>query len=85
MKLRLRYFASIAEQLGTRAEEIELPDDVSTVAALRVHLRARGGPWAAVLAEGRTVRASVNLDMAQPSTPLGAGDEVAFFPPVTGG
>jgi len=85
MKIRLRYFASIAEQLGTRSEEIELPEGVSTVAGLRAHLRARGGTWAGVLAEGRTVRASVNLDMAQPATPLRAGDEVAFFPPVTGG
>ena len=85
MKLRLKYFASIAEQLGMRAEEIELPEGVSTVAALRAHLRARGGAWAAALAEGKTVRASVNLDMAQPATAVRGGDEVAFFPPVTGG
>ena len=49
------------------------------------HLRDRGGAWANVFAPNRAVRAAVNQDMAQPAAPLKAGDEVAFFPPVTGG
>jgi molybdopterin synthase sulfur carrier subunit len=55
------------------------------VAALRAHLRGRGGAWQAALADGRLVRMAVNQDMAQPSAAIKAGDEVAFFPPVTGG
>jgi len=46
---------------------------------------ARGGAWATALAQGKAVRVAVNQEMAEPSTPLKAGDEVAFFPPVTGG
>ena len=48
-------------------------------------LRARGGVWAAELAEGRAFRMAVNQDLAAPDTPLHGGDEVALFPPVTGG
>jgi sulfur-carrier protein len=85
MKVKVLYFAALREQLGTPAEEIELPAGVGTVAALRSHLRGRGGAWELALADGRLVRAAVNQDMAAPAAPLKAGDEVAFFPPVTGG
>ncbi|MDX1376686.1 MAG: MoaD/ThiS family protein, partial [Burkholderiales bacterium] len=53
--------------------------------ALRTHLMARGGAWQSALADGRRLRAAVNQDMAPPEARLRAGDEVAFFPPVTGG
>jgi molybdopterin synthase sulfur carrier subunit len=55
------------------------------VAALRSHLRGRGGAWELALAETKLVRAALNQDMAPPAAALQAGDEVAFFPPVTGG
>jgi molybdopterin synthase sulfur carrier subunit len=85
MKVKVLYFAGIREKLGKDAEEIELPSGVSTVAGLRSHLRLRGGAWADALAEGRLLRSAVNQDMAQPAAAIKAGDEVAFFPPVTGG
>jgi molybdopterin synthase sulfur carrier subunit len=85
MKVKLLYFASLREQLGTPGEEIELPAGVGTVAALRSHLRGRGGAWELALAEAKLVRTAVNQDMAPPTAALQAGDEVAFFPPVTGG
>jgi molybdopterin synthase sulfur carrier subunit len=85
LKVRILYFASIREKLGRDAEELELPSGVATIAALRTHLRSRGGAWAEALAEGKLLRAAVNQDMAQPAAPIKAGDEVAFFPPVTGG
>ena len=85
MKVRVLFFASLREQLGQPGEELELPASVSTVAGLRDHLRARGGTWASVFAPNRAVRAAVNQDMAQPAAAIKAGDEVAFFPPVTGG
>jgi molybdopterin synthase sulfur carrier subunit len=85
MKVKVLYFAALREQLGVPAEEIELPAGVGTVAALRSHLRGRGGAWERALADGRLVRAAVNQDMAPPTAALKAGDEVAFFPPVTGG
>jgi molybdopterin synthase sulfur carrier subunit len=67
------------------AENIELPREVATVAALLAWLRARGGAWASELAPGRAVRVAVNHDVARGETPVRAGDEVALFPPVTGG
>jgi molybdopterin synthase sulfur carrier subunit len=85
MKVKILYFASVREKLGKDAEELDLPAGVATVASLRAHLRARGGAWADAMAEGKLLRAAVNQDMAQPAAPIKAGDEVAFFPPVTGG
>lgn len=85
MKVKILYFASIRERLGKDAEEIDLPADIATVSGLRGHLRARGGAWAEALAEGRLLRMAVNQDMAQPTAALKTGDEIAFFPPVTGG
>ena len=85
MKVKLLYFAALREQLGTSGEDIELPSGIATVAALRSHLVSRGGAWQSALAEAKLVRAAVNQDMANPSAAIKAGDEVAFFPPVTGG
>jgi molybdopterin synthase sulfur carrier subunit len=83
--LKLVFFARLREDLGTGAEQLTLPPGVSTVAGLRAHLVERGGSWAAALAQGKAIRVAVNQEMAQPGTPVKPGDEVAFFPPVTGG
>ncbi|MHB1373271.1 MAG: molybdopterin converting factor subunit 1 [Thauera sp.] len=83
-KVKLLYFASLREAVGRPGEELELPADVSTVGALRAHLAGRGDGWQA-LAAGRNVRAALNQRMVGADAALAAGDEVAFFPPVTGG
>jgi molybdopterin synthase sulfur carrier subunit len=85
VKVRVLFFASLREQLGAAAEELELPEGVATVGALKAHLRQRGGAYERAFAEKALVRAAVNQDMVEPSARLQAGDEVAFFPPVTGG
>ena len=85
MKVKLLFFASLREQLGRAQEEVELPPAINTVGALREHLRTRGGDWASVFAPNRPVRAAVNQDMVHSAAAIKAGDEVAFFPPVTGG
>jgi molybdopterin synthase sulfur carrier subunit len=85
MKLKLLYFASLREQLGSAGEEIDVPAGVTTVAALRSHLVARGGAWQSALAEGKLLRMAVNQDMVKPTAAVKPGDEIAFFPPVTGG
>jgi molybdopterin synthase sulfur carrier subunit len=85
VKVKVLFFANLREQLGTGAEVIDLPDSASTVAGLRMHLMRRGGAWQNVLADMKVVRVAVNQDMAAATAPLNPGDEVAFFPPVTGG
>ena len=85
MKVKVLYFASLREKLGMDAEEIELPAGVATVAALRSHLRGRDGVFEKSFSENILLRAAVNQDMVQPAAAIKAGDEVAFFPPVTGG
>ena len=84
MKLKVLFFASLREQLGSGGE-MEVPASVTTVAALREHLRAQGGAYEKAFAGKALVRAAINQDMVQPGAAIKAGDEVAFFPPVTGG
>ena len=79
------YFAHLREALGKPSEQIALPAEVRNLAGLRRLLMSRGGAWADELADGKPVRAAVNQDMAQGDTRISDGDEIAFFPPVTGG
>jgi len=83
--LTLVYLARLREAFGAASEHIDPPAGVDTAGALRAWLAARGGAWAAELAPGRAVRIAVNHELAEPDTPVRAGDEVALFPPVTGG
>ncbi len=83
--MKILYFARLREDLGCAEETIELPPGVDTVAGLRAHLMARGITWKEALAQERALQVAVNQEMARPGTPVKSGDEVAFFPPVTGG
>jgi sulfur-carrier protein len=85
LSLTILYFARLRESLGVEREQVAVPGAMADVGALREHLRLRGGAWASELAVARPVRVAVNQDMATDQTPLRSGDEVAFFPPVTGG
>ncbi|MBY4676832.1 molybdopterin converting factor subunit 1 [Marinobacterium arenosum] len=83
--LTLVYFARIREQLGLDSEQLPLPAGVTTVGQLIEHLVAERGPrWAEVL-QAPNLLVAVNQEMVDPQQPLGESDEVAFFPPVTGG
>jgi molybdopterin synthase sulfur carrier subunit len=83
--ITIRYFARLREALGRESERIELPAGVTDLSALRTFLCARGDAWARELSTERRVLAAVRQEMAGPETPVEDGDEVAFFPPVTGG
>ena len=83
--VKLVYFARLREALGVSEENIEIGDSVNDIATLTRWLRERGENWAKALDSKSAVRAAVNLDMAQPNTKIADKDEVAFFPPVTGG
>ena len=79
------FFAALRESLGTSREMVAIGGTNTTVAALVDSLRQRDGAWSEAFAPGKSWRVAVNQRMASLSTPLQAGDEVAFFPPVTGG
>jgi molybdopterin synthase sulfur carrier subunit len=81
----LLYFASLRERLGCSREQVALPGASVTVGTLVEQLRARDARWSEALAASQPWRVAVNQRMADPATPLKPGDEVAFFPPVTGG
>jgi molybdopterin synthase sulfur carrier subunit len=81
----LLYFASLRERLGCSREQLALPSANPTVSALVDVLRDRDGAWNEAFAPGRNWRVAVNQQMADLATPVKPGDEIAFFPPVTGG
>ncbi|WP_302408969.1 molybdopterin converting factor subunit 1 [Comamonas kerstersii] len=83
MNITVRYFASIREAMGASSEV--LATTATTVGALREELMARSEAAANALAHGKAVRMALNQEMCQGDAALKAGDEVAFFPPVTGG
>ena len=85
--ITLKYFAGLREQLNTAGETLEIlgiSPAVGTVAALRAHLAARGGAWVR-LQDMKNLRCARNQEMAYDTTAIADGDEIAFFPPVTGG
>ncbi len=83
--VKVLYFARLREAFGRSEEQVRLPQPVTDVASLTQWLRGRGGVWESELAPGKTVRVAVNQAMADGGSALHDGDEVAFFPPVTGG
>ena len=85
MEITLKFFSIFCEALGTGEETLTLPADVTTVGAVRQHLIGRGGLWAEALGADQPLRTAFNHVMCAPDTPVEAGGEVAFFPPVTGG
>jgi molybdopterin synthase sulfur carrier subunit len=82
--IQLRYFASLRETLGCGDEQLELPDGVDDVASLTRWLRSRGEVWDTALSDNR-LHVAVNQEVVKPGAPVSDGDEVAWFPPVTGG
>ncbi len=83
--LTILYFAWLRERVGRSEEELDLPAGVRTVADLVAHLADRDPGYATAFQNRRTVRCAVNQEFADPDAPIHPGDEIAFFPPVTGG
>jgi molybdopterin converting factor subunit 1 len=84
MKLTVRYFAVLRERAGVEAEVLAWDGPAPDVGGLREHLAAREPVLGGLLRSG-SLLVAVNREYAAPGTPLRDGDEIAFFPPVTGG
>ena len=83
--MKLLYFAWVRQKVGLSEEDIAVPASVTTVASLVQFLRRRGPGYEAAFADLKLLRCAVNQTHSAFDTPIKAGDEVAFFPPVTGG
>ena len=83
--IKILYFARLKESLAKTSEDFELPYANFTIASLRTLLSSRGEAWDREFGEGGNLRAAINYDVAREDSVVKDGDEVAFFPPVTGG
>ena len=78
------YFARLAEILGAKSETIDL-QDCDTVGDLVAQLRSRGEPYDSAFDGETQVLVAINQEMSEPDSRISNTDEIAFFPPVTGG
>lgn len=83
--IKVLYFARLKESLNYSTEEMALPSSVKTILQLKAHLSNRGDIWANIFSGKQVVRAAINHALVDDSEVIKSGDEVAFFPPVTGG
>lgn len=82
-RIDILYFASLAEKLACDKETLDLPEDIHTIEDLTLYISSRGLPWSQL--RDSTILSAVNHEMAKANSEIKDGDEVAFFPPVTGG
>ncbi len=83
--MKLLYFAWLKVKIGVAKEEVAPPPEVGTVAELMDWLKTRGPGYAEALEDVSALRMAVNQEDAHPGDSVGSDDEVALFPPVTGG
>lgn len=85
MNLKLLYFARVKELINLSGEELIVPSEVDTIIKLKVYLAQRGGVWTELFNGKQLIRAAVNQTLVSDNATINQEDEVAFFPPVTGG
>jgi sulfur-carrier protein len=83
--MKLLYFAWVKDRIGLSEETVDLPNDVTTINELLDWLTSRGENYASAINNGKTVRIAVNQSYAPEDKSISNDDEVALFPPVTGG
>jgi len=83
--MKLLYFAWLRQKVGVGEETMDLPEGIGTAAQLVDHLRARGAGYTEAFRDTGAIKVAINQEFADFDAPVGPSDEVAFFPPVTGG
>ncbi len=82
--ITLHYFANLRETLGTDSEELIWQQELNTVTSLKHYLSSRANQWSC-FSSSSTILTAINQKIANDNDPISDGDEIAFFPPVTGG
>ena len=83
--INIKYFARLSEALNVKSEEVEFSEEINTVESLIQTLVGRGEPWISEFSIENKILVAVNQELSNRQATLKQGDEVAFFPPVTGG
>jgi molybdopterin synthase sulfur carrier subunit len=83
--MKILYFAWVKDRVGISEETIDLPSDINSISGLIEWMAARGGNYADVFASTKSIRIAVNHSYAPVDQSISNDDEIAFFPPVTGG
>ena len=83
--MKILYFAWLREKTGIDAEEVEIPPEILDVAGLLDWLKGRNSNFADALVDLDSIRVAVNQEFAELNAPIAQDDEVAIFPPMTGG
>jgi len=83
--IKVLYFARLKESLNYSTEDMHLPADVTNVSQLKAYLAKRGEAWTNLFSGKQPIRAAINHALVDNDAVIKDGDEVAFFPPVTGG
>lgn len=85
MKITVKYFALLREAVGLDQEVLEIPESVKTVGDLRAYLEAMDAKHKDAFTQVKRIRSAVNSSMTRDDAVISDNNEVAFFPPVTGG
>ncbi|WP_321447277.1 molybdopterin converting factor subunit 1 [uncultured Cohaesibacter sp.] len=83
--MKLVYFAWLREHVGIDEEQVDLPATIATVEDLLIWQKGRGDGYALAFAEPETVRVALDQFHAEQDDPVDRVEEIAFFPPMTGG
>jgi molybdopterin synthase sulfur carrier subunit len=83
--MKLRYFAWVRERIGKAEEDVDLPAAVTTIGELVAWLAGKGDGYAYAFENPKIIRAAIDKTHVQADAPIGAAQEIAFFPPMTGG
>ena len=82
---RLLYFAWVKDKTGIAAEDVDLPENIDTVAGVIAWLKTRGPQYENAFAQSEAIRAAIDQTHARIDASVASAKEIAFFPPVTGG
>lgn len=83
--MKILYFAWVREAVGKAQEELLMPEEVNTIQGLVTWLKLQDSGYRIAFSDDALVRVAVNQEYVGLDCLISNGDEVAFFPPVTGG